>query len=455
MTVVQFKNGPLFYLMDRASAYFFHAPTLTTDPNVTPSQHVFVTGPYLVRSANIENNAINIIGDANVTSTIEAYVGSAEASQITWNGAALVTTKTAYGSYVANITGPESRTITLPSLSSWKTNNSLPEIFPSYDDSHWTLCNHTSTRISAAPLTLPVLYRSDYGYHTGHILYRGRFTGTNATAANLTASGGLASGFTVWINGHLAASRPGNASLTTLNAAFTIDKSLLTNSSNVMTVLVDYTGHDETSTSHGVENPRGLLGATLIGSSFTSWRIQGQAGTMAAYLDPVRGPLNEGGLYGERLGWHLPGYDASSWPSGSPTVGLATSGVQWYLTNFTLDFDADLDVPIGLTLSAASASGGNSSAIPPMSVEAWVNGYRYVKYQPLIGPQSEFRFPPGVVNNRGSNTLALAVWAQSDVGAALARAELVKYGVYESGFDFNQDWSYLQPGWTPGREVYA
>lgn len=38
------------------------------------------------------------------------------------------------------------------------------------------------------------------------------------------------------------------------------------------------------------------------------WRIQGEAAP-----DPVRGPLNNGGLYGEREGWHLPGFADRDW----------------------------------------------------------------------------------------------------------------------------------------------
>lgn len=86
-----------------------------------------------------------------------------------------------------------------------------------------------------------------------------------------------------------------------------------------------------------------------------------------------------------------------------------------------------------------------------------MNGYQYGKYQPLIGPQTIFPFPPGVINNGDVNTLAIAIWAQSDAGAALSTIELVKYGVYETGFQggFAQDWQYLQPSWKSGREVYA
>jgi hypothetical protein len=166
VTVIQFSDGTIFYLMDKLSAYGFHAPATTTDPNVLPSQHLFVIGPYLVRSATIENNAINVIGDANSTTPIEVYVGTAQVDHITWNGQTLTTTKTPYGAYRANITGPESRVVMLPALTAWKTANSLPEADPSYDDSRWTICDHNSTRLSTIPLTYPVLYASDYGYHT-------------------------------------------------------------------------------------------------------------------------------------------------------------------------------------------------------------------------------------------------------------------------------------------------
>ncbi len=43
----------------------------------------------------------------------------------------------------------------------------------------------------------------------------------------------------------------------------------------------------------------------------------------AAAPDPVRGPLNHGGLFGERHGWHLPGYDDGDWESVSLPTGAA------------------------------------------------------------------------------------------------------------------------------------
>ena len=56
--------------------------------------------------------------------------------------------------------------------------------------------------------------------------------------------------------------------------------------------------------------------------------------TIGAYeLDPVRAPMNEGGLLAERQGWHLPGYKAKSsdgWTDGSPLDGLNKSGMDQY-----------------------------------------------------------------------------------------------------------------------------
>jgi beta-galactosidase GanA len=225
---------------------------------------------------------------------------------------------------------------------------------------------------------------------------------------------------------------------------------------NLITVVVDYHGHDETSTVKGVENPRAILGASLISSNTTNvtstgfklWKIQGNAGG-SSNLDPVRGPMNEGGLYGERPGWHLPSFTPSSpqFSRFSPLIGLNSSGIEFYTTTFHLNIDSDLDVPLGLELSA-----------PPGTIARvmiFVNGYQYGKFVPHIGPQTMFPVPPGVVNNRGLNTVALSLWAMTSEGARLDGVRLVEYGRYQTDFTFDADWGYLQPGWDEGRLEYA
>lgn len=51
--------------------------------------------------------------------------------------------------------------------------------------------------------------------------------------------------------------------------------------------------------------------------------------------------------------------------------------------------------------------------------------------------------------------MALSLWAMTDAGAKLSEVSLINYGLYQSDFGFDRDWSALQPQWEEGREVYA
>jgi beta-galactosidase len=374
------------------------------------------------------------------------YTGNSKVTKIKWNGKAISTKKTKYGSLIGSAPGAENAKISLPTLNSWKAQDTLPEIKADYDDSRWTVCNKTSSVNSVAPLTLPVLYSGDYGYHTGTKIYRGRFDGTTATGANITVQNGVAAGWAAWLNGAYVGGAVGDPALAATSDELDFSKSTLRETDNVLTVITDYTGHDEANVKpNGAQNPRGILGATLAGSNFTSWRIQGNAGG-EANIDPVRGPMNEGGLYGERMGWHLPGYKApKAATSSSPLDGVSGAEGQFYTTTFKLNLDSDLDVPIGLQLGASDT---------PAVVQIFMNGYQFGHYMPHIGPQTRFPFPPGVINNRGENTLAISLWALTDQGAKLSQVELVAYGAYQTGFNFNHDWSYLQPQWK-SRAAYV
>ena len=347
-------------------------------------------------------------------------------TKIKWNGKEIPTKKTAYGSLIGSAPGAEHAKVSLPTLKSWKAQDTLPEIKPDYDDSRWTVCNKTTSVNSVDPLTLPVLYSGDYGYHAGTKIYRGRFDGVTATGANITVQNGVAAGWAAWLNGVYVGGAIGDPDLAATSAELDFTSSTLRKKDNVLTVVMDYTGHDQASVKpNGPQNPRGILGATLLGGDFTSWRIQGNAGG-EANIDPVRGPMNEGGLYGERLGWHLPGHKASKTAtSESPLDGVSGAAGRFYTTTFKLDLDSDLDVPIGLQLGA--------SADAPAVVQIFMNGYQFGHYLPHIGPQTRFPFPPGVINNRGENTLAISLWALTEQGARLSQVDLVAYGAIVLG----------------------
>ncbi|KDN69951.1 putative glycosyl hydrolase family 35 [Colletotrichum sublineola] len=451
-TVIKFSSGVLVYLLERKTAWRFWAPPTTSNPTVKPSKQLFFLGPYLVRSASISHGVLHISGDSDRSTTLEAYVGDEPIEPIDWNGKRLAATRTPYGSFTVRIPGAEDRVVSLPELKNWRAAEALPEAAPDYDDSRWVVCNKTATPSPYAPVTLPVLYSSDYGFYSGAKIYRGYFDGANATSVNITASGGLAFGWSAWVNGQFLGGDVGSASTTTTNKTLAFPRGALRASNNVVTVVVDYHGHDQASTAQGINNPRGILGAQLQPGSeradntgFKMWKLTGAAGG-ETNIDPVCGPMNEGGLYPERLGWHLPGFapTGSSWKPETPLDGLSRAGIRFYVTDFTLNVDSDLDAPLGLEFSAPAGT--------TVRVMFWINGYQYGKFVPHIGPQTRFPFPPGVLNNRGRNTLAVSLWAQTDAGAKLDGLKLVRYGQYHTDFKFNRDWSYLQPGWKDRRE---
>lgn len=353
---------------------------------------------------------------------------------------------------MGTVPGTEKVKVNLPKLTSWKSHDAIPEIDPAYDDSRWTVCDKNTTVNAVAPLSLPVLYSGDYGYHAGPKLYRAHFQTLNVTGVNVTVQNGVAAGWSAWLNGQYVGGSPGNASLAATSAVLNFHTGSLKkpDEDNVLTILTDYTGHDEDNVKpKGAQNPRGTLGAVLQGAgNFTSWKIQGNAGG-EKNIDPTRGPMNEGGLYAERMGWHLPGFRPDhSWDTRTPYDGVSGASGRFYITSFTLDIDQGLDVPLGLKV--------NASASVPAVVYIWMNGYQFGHYLPHIGPQSVFPFQPGIINTQKGkpNTLAISIWALEDQEAKLDQVELVAYGKYTSGFDFTKDWSYLQPKWKD-RSDYA
>ncbi|KAF2255109.1 glycoside hydrolase family 35 protein [Trematosphaeria pertusa] len=451
-TTVLFSNEVLAYLLDVPSAWTFFAPPTTSNPSVAADQQVFVLGPYLVRSVNVAGDVVSVVGDNANSTAIEVYARQSVRT-ISWNGVKLPTQASPYGSLTAKIPGAERRLITLPGLAGFRAADSLPELSPSYDDTKWSIANKTTTISPVKPLTPPVLFSSDYGYYVGAKIYRGYFSGRSATGLNITVQGGLAAGWNAWLNGKPIGYSPGNASLTSTTALLSFENVTLKDEGNVLTVVTDYNGHDETSTGPaGVENPRGILGVQLLSASnssikFDTWRIQGNAGG-ESNIDPVRGPMNEGGLYGERLGWHLPGFGTTNWEKASPVdKGVQGPGIRWFSTTFDLDIDEDLDVPLGVELGASEGTIAR--------VLLYVNGYQYGKFLPHIGPQTRFPIPPGIINMRGSNALSIAIWAQTDAGAKLNTLRLVEYAQYQSGFGFGKiDGKALQPRWKD-RGEYA
>lgn len=97
-----------------------------------------------------------------------------------------------------------------------------------------------------------------------------------------------------------------------------------------------------------------------------------------SYPDKVRGIFNEGGLFGERQGWHLPGFDTSSWADRNLSSGLPNSsaGVGFFVSTFDLQIPSYNDVFISFTFDQSSQ---------PYRAYLFVNGWMMGKRVANLG----------------------------------------------------------------------
>ena len=58
--------------------------------------------------------------------------------------------------------------------------------------------------------------------------------------------------------------------------------------------------------------------------------------------------MNEGELFIEREGWHLPGFDTSSWGAHDLSKGLlgSNAGIGFFVMTFDLNFPKNMDVTV-------------------------------------------------------------------------------------------------------------
>ncbi|EJD54068.1 beta-galactosidase [Auricularia subglabra TFB-10046 SS5] len=420
-------GSTLLYLVDRKNAYQFwvlHPATKGKFARFSTANPVLVKGGYLMRTADVSGSTLALRGDLEEgTTALEIIAPAAESRTITLNGERLQLKKTAHGTVTATlrVRMPD---VKLPDLSAliWKTADSLPEISPSYSDANWVTANHTTTTNPRKPTTSVILYAGDYGFHTGNILWRAHFTAAGAeTAFTVDVQGGAAFGYSVWLDSSFIGSWEGNDKSGSHQGTFPFPSTLAAGSKYIITILQDHMGYEENfvPASDNLKTPRGILSYSFVGSSSTtisSWKLTGNLGG-ESYADKARGPLNEGGLFSERQGWHLPGFDDSKWATGAATTGIAKPGVSFFRTTFNLNLPSGVDFPISLATT-------NTSTNPHFRAQFYVNGYQFGKYINAIGPQTKFALPQGILNHNGPNTLAVSLWSHDAGGAKLKSLSL-------------------------------
>ncbi|KAH6641286.1 glycoside hydrolase superfamily [Chaetomium tenue] len=461
MTVLDFDNGVRVVLVDRKTAYKVWAPALTNDPKVPVDQTALVIGPYLVRSALLtDNTTISLTGDTNRTTPLEVFTSSS-ITRILWNGIALPTTQTNHSTLLTTIPAPPSTdSFQPPKITSWKSHDALPERHPSYPDTGpaWSPLNTTTTTTNTT--TFP-LSADPHGFHTGTLLWRGRFPTTpNITAPTgirLAIQGGAAHGWSAYLNGVYLGSWPGRSDTTVSNLTLAFPEGALVQEENVVLVVQDDTGHEQGEEAGSL---RGLVGGWLVfdgdgEGDVGEWRVAGTAGGKRGGLDVMRTIYNEGGLVAERLGWHLPGFDDSDgeWEEGEgPGEGFEGAGVRFYRGKLPLDVPEGVDVSLAFRFTPAEEDVQRETLA--YRVLLFVNGWQYGRYYPSISPENTFPVPVGVLNYNGENVVGLAVWALQEEGARVDVEVVVRY-VLGSSLDVKFDSSYLRPGWEAGRLEYA
>ncbi|KAJ0298027.1 hypothetical protein COL516b_010177 [Colletotrichum fioriniae] len=427
----------VIYILDRNSAYNYWVPDKPSSSqgaygtSIMNPDSLIVNGGYLVRSISIQDGTLRVQADFNRTTEIEIIGVEPEITKLEVNGKQLDHTTNNLTNWIANpsLAGAAPTVPDLKSLN-WTFIDSLPETRAGYDDSAWPLADHKTTNNTIANLTTPVsLFASDYGFHTGTLVFRGYFT-SNGTEdkLNITTQGGSAFASSVWLNDTFLGSFANGADASGDNTSNYTLANLTAGATYVLTVLVDTTGLEENFVipADVMKNPRGIMDYSITSPSgaqtnVTTWKITGNLGG-EDYADRARGPLNEGGLFIERQGYHLPSPPESALNTQrSPFEGTDAPGVAFYAAKLDLQIPAtDLDVPLAFVFDDIAVSNGTGA----YRVILYVNGFQYGRYVSNIGPQTRFPVPEGILRYQGTNYIGLAVWALDNGGARVQNFRL-------------------------------
>ncbi|KAJ8113720.1 hypothetical protein OPT61_g4217 [Boeremia exigua] len=450
--VVRVGSDLFVIIVSRNEAYNYW--TVSTLPpgrayshDYTPSSDLIVHAGYLVRSASVSDGKIHLVGDTNATTTIEVLGGAHEGVRgLTWNGKDLDAKHDRNG-FLKGSVNFQAPKIEIPDLASlkWKSIDALPELQPGYDDSAWTDADHIETNNTYWDLTTPtVLWGAEYGYNTGSLIFRGHFTATgNETVLHLNVSGGSAFASSAWVNSTFLSSWTGTGDAAIANQTLSFPK-LQSGSNYVLTVLVDHMGHNGNwfIGYNEMKTPRGILGYNFPGHTPISfptntsraddgirWKITGNLGG-EDYRGGLRGPLNEGALYPERNGFHLPSAPTTTWASNVTLTSLNHPGVRFFQTTFKLDIPRGWDVPLSFIFDGDEFTGTGIG----WRAQLWVNGYQFGKFANGIGPQRRFPVPEGIFDYRGENTVSISIWALEEGGVGPKSIRLVSGMPVQSGY---------------------
>jgi hypothetical protein len=385
---------------------------------------VLAQSPALLRQARLQGRSLDLQGDTTAASALRVWAPS-NVEALRFNGERLATVGASGGLRSQQpLPGPDA--VQLPDLQQlrWLRHFDSLEADPGFDDSAWRVADASSSaaQVYTAPDPgQPVLAMSDYGFHHGDVWYRGRFRLEAGAPAGqqleLFFGGGGAGLIQVWLDGKflgqqdLDTGRPFPETTDTLRLRLPD----LAAGEHLLAVQVRNNSHNwDLFADEAHKEARGLIAASLGakgGRRFATpfaWKIQGNQGG-EAIADLLRGPFNNGGLYGERMGWYLPAAAdrdlVSGWDAAAPTAPLPAAGSYWLRSSFALALPPGHDVQLGLAFGDAR----QPRSAAEHRVLIFLNGWHLGQFISHIGPQRVFVLPPGILNPSGNNALALLI----------------------------------------------
>ena len=424
------------------TAKFTGKDTLQLTGSVSAESNVRVIAPAGINHVGFNGGSLNPAsatgsagnaGAAKFTGTAGAAASAAKAATGTNSATGtgdvgVFTGKTATGTNSATGTGdvgvftgkvPGPAAVASQQLSFVKSTD-YAEAKATYDDSKWKVAADTQAANprfqGPGEYSHTVLDSNHYGFYEGSVWYRGTFTATKADpylylqgngGSGVPSQGKNPAFMQVWVNGVYAGAYDAAGNWAKVNVPVGTVKS---GDKVTVAVLVNNLGQNLDWSDDGLSKQnRGLFDVAIEGSTAT-WKIHGADADFAAKAatNPSGTLYNNGGLGGEKAGFHMPGFDDSKWAKADNLHSPA--GVTWYRAHVKLNLPANQDTAFRLDINSSRFSSLGDRAQATLFVNGWNTGV----YIGDRGPQTSFTIPAGFLNPNGENVISIAVAAKED-----------------------------------------
>lgn len=403
------------------TAKFTGKDTLQLTGSVSAESNVRVIAPAGINHVGFNGGSLNPASAAGATGNAgAASVGAATSADATGTAGAGTNSATAtsdVGVFTGKVPGPAA--VASQQLSFVKSTD-YAEAKAIYDDSKWKVAADTQAANprfqGPGEYSHTVLDSNHYGFYEGSVWYRGTFTATKADpylylqgngGSGVPSQGKNPAFMQVWVNGVYAGAYDAAGNWAKVNVPAGTVKS---GDKVTVAVLVNNLGQNLDWSDDGLSKQnRGLFDVAIEGSAAT-WKIHGADADFAAKAatNPSGTLYNNGGLGGEKAGFHMPGFDDSKWAKADNLHSQA--GVTWYRARVKLNLPANQDTAFRLDINSSRFSSLGDRAQATLFVNGWNTGV----YIGDRGPQTSFTIPAGFLNPNGENVISIAVAAKED-----------------------------------------